>query len=166
MTLLSSLLSKASVGTARTLDRLLQRQQPSVSEIASLLNVTGVDYHLLCAAADHARLEANGDEVSFVVNRNINFTNVCVKRCRFCAFSRTGAGKGSEEGYYLEIDDIVKRAVQAQSLGATEVCVQAGLPPQMAPYLYMDIARAIKAACPGIHLHAFSPEEVLQVHGS
>ncbi|CAK9058521.1 8-didemethyl-8-hydroxy-5-deazariboflavin synthase [Durusdinium trenchii] len=90
------------------------------------------------------RSRAVGGEVTYVVNRNINFTNVCVKRCGFCAFSRTG-GK-SDEGYFLPLEEILRRATEAQELGATEVCVQAGLPPNMHPDL---------------HLHAFSPEEVL-----
>jgi FO synthase subunit 2 len=99
-----------------------------------------------------------GERVTYVVNRNINFTNVCVKRCGFCAFSR---GHRAGEGYYLPIEEVVRRAKEAWDLGATEVCVQAGLPPRMDGMLYVDLCRAIKAAVPDIHIHGFSPEEVL-----
>jgi 7,8-didemethyl-8-hydroxy-5-deazariboflavin synthase CofH subunit len=93
-----------------------------------------------------------------LVNRNINFTNICVKRCGFCAFSR---GHRAGEGYYLPMEEVVRRATEAWNLGATEVCVQAGLPPRMKGSLYIDICRAIRAALPEIHIHGFSPEEVL-----
>lgn len=165
--MLSRLLSRSGSGTVRTIDRLLAADPrspnytPTLPEIAELLRATGADFHALCAAADFMRERTCGDEVSYVVNRNINFTNVCVKRCRFCAFSRTGAGPGSEQGYLLPLEDIVARTIEAADLGATEVCVQAGLLPNMQPGLYEEIARAIKAARPGLHLHAFSPEEVI-----
>jgi FO synthase subunit 2 len=103
------------------------------------------------------RRQQVGDIVTYVVNRNINFTNVCVKACRFCAFSRT---KRSEEGYFLDEEEVVRRAVEAQSLGATEVCLQAGLAPGMDGELYPRLCRAIKTAAPTLHLHAFSPEEI------
>jgi FO synthase subunit 2 len=96
--------------------------------------------------------------VTYVINRNINFTNVCIKRCGFCAFSRDFR---EEEGYYLPIEEIVRRAKEAEKLGATEICIQAGLPPKMDGYLYIDICKAIKKELPNIHIHAFSPEEVL-----
>src|SRR5947209_19011026 len=99
-----------------------------------------------------------GDVVNYVVNRNINFTNVCVKRCGFCAFSRDHR---DEEGYFLPSEEIVRRVREAAELGATEVCVQAGLPPRMPGWLYVDLCRAIKQAVPDIHVHGFSPEEVL-----
>jgi FO synthase subunit 2 len=99
-----------------------------------------------------------GDVVTYVVNRNINFTNVCVKRCSFCAFSRTYR---SEEGYHLPIEEIVRRAREAVDYGATEVCIQAGLPPDMPGDLYIRTCRAVKEAAPSLHIHAFSPEEIL-----
>ena len=98
-----------------------------------------------------------GDEVGYVVNRNVNFTNVCVKACRFCAFSRT---RRSEEGYFLPIEEIVRRALEAQAFGATEICIQAGLAPGIDARFYVDLVRALKAAAPALHVHAFSPEEV------
>jgi 7,8-didemethyl-8-hydroxy-5-deazariboflavin synthase CofH subunit len=109
-------------------------------------------------AADTLRREAVGDIVTYVVNRNINFTNVCIKGCGFCAFSRDFR---EEEGYFLPEEEIVRRAREAQELGATEVCVQAGLPPKMDGDFYIQLTRTLREAVPGIHLHAFSPEEVL-----
>ena len=92
--------------------------------------------------------------VTYVVNRNINFTNVCIKHCTFCAFSRDHR---EEEGYFLPMEEIVRRAIEAWELGATEVCIQAGLPPKLDGSYYVDLCRAIKAAIPEMHLHAFSP---------
>jgi len=93
-----------------------------------------------------------------VVNRNINFTNVCIKHCTFCAFSRDHR---EEEGYFLPVPEVVRRAREAWDLGATEVCIQAGLPPKLDGRYYIDLTRALKAALPDLHLHAFSPEEIL-----
>jgi len=92
------------------------------------------------------------------VNRNINFTNVCIKHCTFCAFSRDHR---EEEGYLLPMDEVIRRAREAQELGATEVCIQAGLPPKLDGRYYIDLCRAIATALPALHIHAFSPEEVL-----
>jgi FO synthase subunit 2 len=99
-----------------------------------------------------------GDVVHYVVNRNINFTNVCVKACGFCAFSR---GHLAEEGYFLPVEEVIRRAQEAYDLGATEVCVQAGLAPGMDGWHYVKLCRALKEALPGVHIHGFSPEEVL-----
>jgi FO synthase subunit 2 len=99
-----------------------------------------------------------GQTVSYVVNRNINFTNVCIKHCTFCAFSRDHR---EEEGYFLPIEEVVRRAVEAHRLGATEVCIQAGLPPKLDGRFYIEICRAIKQEVPDLHIHAFSPEEIL-----
>jgi 7,8-didemethyl-8-hydroxy-5-deazariboflavin synthase CofH subunit len=93
-----------------------------------------------------------------VVNRNVNFTNVCIKHCTFCAFSRDHR---EEEGYFLPIDEVVRRVEEAVGLGATEVCIQAGLPPKLDGRYYVDLVRAIKRVVPDVHLHAFSPEEIL-----
>ncbi|MEK7814937.1 MAG: 5-amino-6-(D-ribitylamino)uracil--L-tyrosine 4-hydroxyphenyl transferase CofH, partial [Chloroflexota bacterium] len=99
-----------------------------------------------------------GDVVTYVVNRNINFTNVCIKRCGFCAFSRDYR---EEEGYFLPFEEVIRRAKEAWDYGATEVCIQAGLPPQMEGDLYIKLCQAIKQELPDIHIHGFSPEEVL-----
>jgi 7,8-didemethyl-8-hydroxy-5-deazariboflavin synthase CofH subunit len=143
---------------ARSLDRALAGDDLTVDEGAALFEARGVDLHVLALAADELRRQQVGDVVTYVVNRNINFTNVCVKRCGFCAFSRDHR---DEEGYFLPTEEIVRRAREAAEMGATEVCVQAGLPPRMPGWLYVDLCRAIKTALPDIHVHGFSPEEVL-----
>ena len=104
------------------------------------------------------RRRAVGDVVTYVINRNINFTNVCIKHCGFCAFSRDHR---EEQGYFLPMEEVIRRAQEAWDLGATEICVQAGLPPKMDGYYYVDLTRAIKKALPDMHIHGFSPEEVL-----
>jgi FO synthase subunit 2 len=138
-------------------DRVLAGHELSVPDAVVLCEATGDDLAALCAAADTLRREQVGEVVTYVVNRNINFTNVCVKSCKFCAFSRTTR---SDEGYFLDDDEVVRRVLQARALGATEVCIQAGLPPRARPTLYFDLLRAVKEAAPEIHVHAFSPEEV------
>ncbi len=143
---------------ARVLDRALSGYELTVEEGEALFEIHGRELHALCLVADELRRQAVGDVVTYVVNRNINFTNVCIKRCGFCAFSR---GHREEEGYFLPIDEVVRRAREAWELGATEVCIQAGLPPKMDGSLYLEICRAIKAELPSIHIHGFSPEEVL-----
>jgi FO synthase subunit 2 len=142
----------------RTLERAVSGNDLSVGEIVTLLDCKGSDMQSLVLAADALRREQVGDTVTYVVNRNINFTNVCIKRCGFCAFSRDHR---TEEGYLLPIEEIVRRAKEAAELGATEVCIQAGLPPKMDGDLYERVCRAIKAELPEMHIHGFSPEEVL-----
>lgn len=139
------------------LDKVLEGRELSVDDALVLCGANGADLHALLATADELRRRQAGDTVSYVVNRNINFTNVCVKACRFCAFSRT---QRSDEGYFLDIEEIVRRALEAQTHGATEVCLQAGLAPGLDPGFYADLVRALKKAAPSLHLHAFSPEEV------
>jgi FO synthase subunit 2 len=112
----------------------------------------------LTSVGDELRRRACGNVVTYVINRNVNFTNVCIKRCGFCAFSRDFR---QEEGYFLPIKEVVRRAVEAHRLGATEICIQAGLAPNMEGSLYPDICKAIKRELPDIHIHGFSPEEVL-----
>src|SRR6185312_13450776 len=106
------------------LDRALEGREIEVDEAVALCGARGTSLHALVAVADHVRREQVGDRVGYVVNRNINFTNVCAKACRFCAFSRT---RRSEEGYFLPAEEVVRRAVEARAFGATEVCIQAGL---------------------------------------
>jgi FO synthase subunit 2 len=129
-----------------------------VEEGALLFDASGNDLLIMTAAADYLRQKTVGDVVTYVVNRNINFTNVCVKRCGFCAFSR---GHLREEGYYLPLEEIIRRAKEAWDLGATEVCVQAGLAPGMDGWHYVKLCQALKEALPELHIHGFSPEEVL-----
>ncbi|MEK7444835.1 MAG: 5-amino-6-(D-ribitylamino)uracil--L-tyrosine 4-hydroxyphenyl transferase CofH, partial [candidate division NC10 bacterium] len=142
----------------RILDRALDGTELSVAEGIRLTAVTGRELHALSLVADEMRRRQVGDVVTYVVNRNINFTNVCIKHCTFCAFSRDHR---EEEGYFLPMDEVVRRAIEAWEMGASEVCLQAGLPPKLDGGYYVDLCRAIKAAVPELHLHAFSPEEIL-----
>lgn len=155
---LESLLKNADPIVAGALDRALGGKDVSVDEAIALFDGTGLEMTLTVAVADELRRRAVGDIVTYVVNRNINFTNVCIKQCGFCAFSRDFR---EEEGYFLPNEEIVRRAKEAASLGATEVCIQAGLPPKMDGHLYIDICNAVKKELPSLHIHAFSPEEVL-----
>jgi FO synthase subunit 2 len=152
------LLPALTPAVARILERSLAGEEISVDEGDTLFGATGADYQALVIAADELRAVTSGDTVTYVVNRNINFTNVCIKHCGFCAFSRDNR---TEEGYFLPDWEIVRRARQAWDLGATEVCVQAGLPPKMEGRLYVDLTVALKKALPDLHIHGFSPEEVL-----
>ena len=140
------------------LNRALSDKEISSKEGLKLYNTTGLDFHLVGMVADEIRKRRVGDTVTYVVNRNINFTNVCIKQCGFCAFSRDFR---EEEGYFLPTEEIVRRAKEAYQLGATEVCIQAGLPPDMDGNLYENICKEIKKEIPDIHIHGFSPEEVL-----
>ena len=140
------------------LDRALAGEDISVEDAVVLFETTGQEYNATVMAADELRRRTVGDVVTYVVNRNINFTNVCIKRCGFCAFSRDFR---EEEGYYLPTEEIIRRAQEAWDYGATEVCIQAGLPPQMEGDLYIKLCAAIKEALPDMHIHGFSPEEVL-----
>ncbi|KEQ56478.1 FO synthase subunit 2 protein [Marine Group I thaumarchaeote SCGC AAA799-E16] len=140
------------------LNRALSEKEINTKEGLELYDTSGIDFHLVGLVADELRRRRVGDIVSYVVNRNINFTNVCIKQCGFCAFSRDFR---EEEGYFLPTEEIVRRAKEAHQLGATEVCVQAGLPPDMEGDVYENICREIKKEVPDIHIHGFSPEEIL-----
>src|SRR5882757_1322119 len=122
-----------------------------------LATAQGPAFEALVAAADRLRREAVGDAVTYVVNRNINFTNVCFVGCSFCGFGR---GPGASDAYSLSFEEVVRRAREAWDRGATEVCVQGGLPRDLDGFFYRDLLRAIKHAIPGMHVHAFSPMEI------
>lgn len=156
--MIDSLLKSADPVVAAALDRALSGKDISVDEAIALFDSTGLEMNLAVMVADELRRRTVGNNVTYVVNRNINFTNVCIKQCGFCAFSRDFR---EEEGYFLPTEEIVRRAKEAADLGATEVCIQAGLPPKMDGHLYADICRAVKKELPGMHIHAFSPEEVM-----
>ncbi len=155
---LSAALDRAARDVRAILDRALDGAEVSVADGMTLAHTTGRDLQALTIAADEMRRRQAGDTVTFVVNRNINFTNVCIKHCTFCAFSRDHR---EEEGYLLPMEEVVRRAREAWDMGATEVCIQAGLPPKLDGRYYIDLTKAIKSALPEIHVHAFSPEEVL-----
>jgi len=148
---------------AAILDRATAGEAVSEAEIVRLFQSRGDEFSAVCAAADNLRRRVSGDVVSYVVNRNINYTNICYFRCQFCAFSK---GKLSENlrgtPYDLGLDEIVRRAEEAWSRGATEVCMQGGIHPRYTGETYLAICQAVKNAVPGMHIHAFSPLEVWQ----
>ena len=133
------------------------------SSIVRLFAARGSELGAVCEAADEVRSRVNGDVVTYVVNRNINYTNVCYFRCQFCAFSK---GKMSEnlrgKPYNLGLDEVIRRSAEAWDRGATEVCMQGGIHPEYTGQTYIEICRAVREAVPGMHVHAFSPLEVWQ----
>jgi FO synthase len=135
----------------------------SESDIVRLFESRGDAFHVVCEAADAMRAARCGDDVSYVVTRNINYTNICYFRCKFCAFSK---GKLSESlrgrPYDLDLEEIQRRAVEAWGRGAVEVCLQGGIHPSYNGSTYLSICRAIKEVCPRMHIHAFSPLEIWQ----
>ena len=158
ITKVDGLLKYADPIISHILDRAVSEKEISEKDAIELFEADGIDFHLVGMVADILRKRRVGNTVTYVVNRNINFTNVCIKQCGFCAFSRDFR---EEEGYFLPIDEIQRRVKEAYSLGATEVCVQAGLPPDMESGLYENICKGIKQVVPEIHIHGFSPEEIL-----
>ncbi|MFW6866792.1 bifunctional FO biosynthesis protein CofGH [Nocardioides sp. CPCC 206347] len=124
----------------------------------TLMTAEGDLLREVIALADHLRKETVGDEVTYVVNRNINFTNVCYVGCRFCAFAQR---KTDADAYSLSYDEVADRAQEAWDLGATEVCMQGGIDPELPATAYFDIAAAVKQRVPEMHVHAFSPMEVV-----
>ena len=157
-TALEQMLKGIKPEVAHIFNNALEGRDISVEDALLLFDTSGLELNALVMTADELRRRRVGDVVTYVVNRNINFTNVCIKRCGFCAFSRDHR---EEEGYLLPISEIIRRAKEAWELGATEVCIQAGLPPQMEGDLYIKLCEAVKAELPDIHIHGFSPEEVL-----
>lgn len=142
-------------------ERILESQDGSClsrEECSQLANAEGNDLLGLLVAADLLREELAGKIVTYVVNRNINFTNICFVGCKFCAFSR---GPRESDTYFLDPQQVAEKAIQAWELGATEVCIQGGLPRGLPPLYYRDILRAVKSAIPGMHIHAFSPMEIM-----
>ena len=123
-----------------------------------LADCAGDDLLGLLVAANDLRAELAGHLVTYVFNRNINFTNICFVGCKFCAFSR---GPREHDTYFLSLDQVAQKAVEAWRLGATEVCIQGGLPHDLPPFYYRDILRAVKQAVPRMHCHAFSPMEIV-----
>src|SRR5574339_981878 len=158
MLMLESILRDIDPIISDILNQSLDSKNISIKQAIELFQTTGTEMIMTAMVADNLRKRAVGDKVTFVINRNINFTNVCIKRCGFCAYSRDFR---NEEGYFLPITEVVRRAAEAWNLGATEICIQAGLPQKMDGLLYVDICKAIKRELPDMHIHAFSPEEVM-----
>ena len=153
----------ASAQVAAILERARHGDDLSEAEVVRLFNARGDDFTAVVHAADAIRKRVNGDVVSYVVNRNINYTNVCYFKCQFCAFSK---GKLSENlrgrPYDLSLDEIQRRTREGWERGATEVCMQGGIHPDYTGDTYVEILSAVKEAVPGMHVHAFSPLEVWQ----
>ncbi|CAG2142822.1 5-amino-6-(D-ribitylamino)uracil--L-tyrosine 4-hydroxyphenyl transferase CofH [Cupriavidus numazuensis] len=164
---LAQVTAPAVLGVGADLSRILEKAASGTTlaeaEIVRLFRARGTEFSAVCAAADALRRKMNGDVVSYVVNRNINYTNICTYRCQFCAFAK---GKGSEDlrgkPYDLPIDEIQRRVREAWDRGATEVCMQGGIHPAYTGDTYLEICRAVKAVAPAMHIHAFSPLEVWQ----
>jgi len=132
-------------------------------DITNLFEARGRDQEILCAAADELRASVVGDTVSYVVTRNINYTNICGFKCRFCAFAKGGSAEAQRgPAYNLPLAEIQARTIDARQRGAVEVCLQGGIHPRYTGKTYIDICRAIKAVQPDIHIHAFSPLEIWQ----
>lgn len=140
---------------------ILDGQVPDESRIETLFSARGADFARVCQAADALRASSVGDTVTYAVVRNINYTNVCLYKCSFCAFSK---GRAHEDlrgkPYLLDRDEIMRRVREAWDRGATEVCMQGGIHPDFTGHTYLEICRAAKEAAPGMHVHAFSPLEI------
>jgi len=153
-----SLIAKVNGTTARVLNKALEGDEVSVEEGVQLFNIDDLDE--LCAlavTADHIRKEDVGDVVTYVVNRNINFTNICNTYCGFCNFM---APEGDERAYFLTMDEIADKTKEAWEIGATEVCMQGGMHPDIDGNFYVEIIKTVKEAVPEMHTHAFSPFEI------
>jgi FO synthase len=155
---LARILDRARPAVRTVLDRALARQETSVDEAEMLLGVAGDDLTALVRTADTIRAEDVGDEVTYVVNRNINFTNVCFVNCQFCAFKRQ---RWEADAYTHGVDVVLGKVEEAIARGATEVCMQGGINPETGAFAYRDTLVAIKTRFPQIHVHAFSPMEIM-----
>ncbi|MEW6269622.1 MAG: 5-amino-6-(D-ribitylamino)uracil--L-tyrosine 4-hydroxyphenyl transferase CofH [Thermodesulfobacteriota bacterium] len=155
---LESLLARARPEVAGIVTRALEHHAPSADDVAVLLETTGDELRALIAAADHVRREDVGDVVTYVVNRNVNFTNVCFVNCQFCAFKRQ---RWEGDAYSHGVEAVLDKVAEAARRGATEICMQGGINPQMGAFTYRDMLVAIKGAFPAMHMHAFSPMEVM-----
>jgi len=155
----------ASVSVRESIARALGGDAIDEEQIATLLRARGPDVDAICTAADDLRQATSGETVRYVVTRNINYTNLCLHRCNFCAFSK---GRGHEDlrgpAYDLTLDEVARRAREAWARGATEVCMQGGIHPGYTGETYLAFTQAVRQAAPGLHIHAFSPLEV--AHGA
>ena len=140
-----------------SLEAVLRGKELIFEQGLELATTEGPDLQALVAVADHLRRETVGEAITYVVNRNINFTNVCFVGCSFCGFGR---GRQAADAYSLSFEEVVRRTQEASDCGATEVCIQGGLPRDLDGFFYRDLLRAIKRALPGMHVHAFSPMEI------
>ncbi len=149
---------------SRVLDRARRGEALSEAEIVKLFGAEGAEFREVTRAADRLRAEVVGPEVTFVVNRNINYTNICLYKCGFCAFSKGGSKAFRGAAYLLDLEEIARRSAEAWARGATEVCLQGGIHPSFTGDTYLNIVAAVKGAVPEMHVHAFSPLEI--THGA
>ena len=159
----------AAIVRHRTLERCLAAvesgREPAAGDIAGLFAARGEAAADVVAAADTLRRQTCGESVTYVINRNINYTNICSFSCSFCAFSKTSTKAGTRDRpYVLSDEEVGARALEAWNAGATEVCLQGGIHPSYTGQTYLAICRAVKAVCPDMHIHAFSPLEI--AHGA
>ena len=147
----------ASPAVANALEKALAGEDLRFEEGLTLANVEGDDLFALVKVADEIRRRVVGDQITYVVNRNLNFTNICIVGCAFCGFSR---GPDAPDAYFHSTDTLVAKSLEAVQLGATEVCIQGGLPKDLDGYYYVNLLRALKQRLPGLHVHAFSPMEI------
>ena len=158
---LERLFSRVSPGLADVLDRALEGRELSVDDACVMLRAEGSDLHALLSAADEARRQDKGDDVTFVICRNINFTNVCYVGCSFCGFARH---KDDADAYDHPMEKLLEKARNAVSRGATEVCIQGGIHPGKTHEHYREVLTTLKGEFPTLHIHAFSPEEMDHGH--
>jgi 7,8-didemethyl-8-hydroxy-5-deazariboflavin synthase CofH subunit len=151
-------LSAASPAAANTLERALAGSEMTLEDGLLLSVVEGNDLLALVKVADEIRRRVIGDRITYVVNRNLNFTNVCIVGCSFCGFGR---GADAPDAYFHSTETLIAKAVEAVNIGATEVCIQGGLPKDMDGYYYANLLRALKARLPELHIHAYSPMEIV-----
>lgn len=157
----SAVAFQAAPEVRQAIERVIETQDGALlsrQECSLLANAEGDDLLAVLVAAHELRREVSGNIVTYVVNRNINFTNICFVGCKFCAFSR---GPREADTYFLAPQQVADKAVEAWELGATEVCIQGGLPRGLESFYYRDILRAVKNAVPDMHIHAFSPMEIV-----
>jgi len=154
---LNAALLAARPGVRSALESTLEGRKLDFDDCRLLAHADAADLIAVIRTADELRRKQVGDVITYVVNRNINFTNVCMVGCAFCGFGR---GPNASDAYFLSIDEIVAKASEAWKAGATEVCIQGGLPKDFNGFFYRDILRGIRSALPEMHIHAFSPMEI------
>lgn len=154
---LEKTLSQCALGARTLLEAALEGKELSFEQGLRLAAAEGPELRALVTVADHLRQQTVGEAITYVVNRNINFTNVCFVGCSFCGFAR---GPQAADAYFHSFEEVVRRAREAWDCGATEVCIQGGLPRDLDGFYYRNLLRAIKRELPGMHVHAFSPMEI------
>jgi FO synthase len=154
-------LGMASPPLRHVLENAIEGRELSIQEGLTLARAEAEDLRALVAAADYVRQKKSGEVITYIINRNINFTNKCIIGCRFCAFSHSEDMEPQEDEFLLTPDEVAGKSLEAQERGAIEVCVQGGLPRKLDPYYYRDVLIAIRKKTPAMHTHAFSPMEII-----